>query len=39
MNTFAEKLTYIDIDNLKFQDMFNLLFYVFKHKWNIYGKK
>ena len=38
MNTFSEKLASVDIDNLVFQDMFNPLFYVFKHKWNIYGR-
>ena len=32
MNTFAEKLPYVDINNLIFQDMFNILFYVVKHK-------
>ena len=39
MNTFAEKLASVDIDNLIFQNMFDPLSYVFKHKWNIYSKR
>ena len=37
MNTFAEKLSSLDIENLIFHDMFNPLSYIFKHKWNLYA--